>query len=108
MGKMNLTTLVDQSELLEFKKMDDFLKVVNIDPPQSFVTDHPTAKGVKYIAIDKVELLLTKVFQQWYVEILREGQLLNSIFTTVRLHYMHPITGEWTHQDGTDVRLPLN
>lgn len=96
-----LAKLLDQDKVVEFAKMDEFLAVVNSRPPQAFIKDHPMVSGVKYLPIDKVELLLTKVFQQWHVEILREGQLLNSIFVTVRLHYKQPLTGEWTYQDGT-------
>ena len=79
---------------------DKFNAIVNTVPPQSIVREHPLQKGVKYIPIDKVETLLTKIFQQWYVEILSSGQLLNSVYVTVRLHYLHPIRKEWLHQDG--------
>lgn len=96
-----LVKLLDSDKVAEFAKMDEFLTVVNSNPPTTFIKNHPMATGVKYLPIDKVELLLTKIFQQWKVEILREGQLLNSIFTTIRLHYKHPITGEWEFQDGT-------
>jgi len=79
---------------------DEFLQVVNQEPPKAFIKDHPMAKGVKYMPIDKVELMLTKMFQHWNVEILREGQMLNSVFVTVRLHYRHPLSGKMTFQDG--------
>jgi hypothetical protein len=95
-----LATIVDDDSLLSFVKIDEFLAVVNQTPPSVFVKDHPMARGVRYLPIDKVEMMLTKMFQQWHVEILREGQMLNSIYTTVRLHYKHPITEEWTFQDG--------
>lgn len=96
-----LAKLVDSDELVKFVQRDEFLAVVNSEPPKSFVLNHPLATGVKYLPIDKVELMLTKIFQQWHVEILREGQLLNAIYVTVRLHYRDPITKEWTFQDGT-------
>lgn len=96
----DLTKIVDEDSLLEFAKMDDFLEVLNIEPPESLIRPHPLQKGVRYIPIDKVEMMLTKIFQQWHVEILREGQLLNSIYVSVRLHYHHPITNMWESQDG--------
>lgn len=99
-AQSSLAKLVENSELVKFAKMDEFLELVNLDPPLNLVKNHPMASGVKYMPIDKVEMLLTKIFQRWRVEILREGQLLNSIFATVRLHYLHPITGEWEFQDG--------
>lgn len=82
-------------------KRDQFLQVVNIDPPKEWVKDHPIAKGVKYMPIERIELLLTRIFQEWKVEILREGQLANSLYVTVRLHFKDPIDGEWRWQDGT-------
>lgn len=79
---------------------DQFLELVNQDPPAKFIKDHPLAKGVKYIPIDKIEMMLTNIFQEWYVEVLKTGQLLNSIEVTVRLFYKNPVTKEWQHQDG--------
>ncbi len=81
-------------------KIDQYLSVVNANPPKAIVKDHPIARGVKYIPIDQIENLLTKIFQQWRVEILNSGQLLNSLQVTVRLHYVDIVTGIWTFQDG--------
>jgi len=99
--KYELAKMVDSDKLIEFQKIDQFLEFINQEPPDAWLEDHPMAKGVKYLPIGMVELLLTKIFQQWRVEIRREGQLLNSIYCTVRLHYKHPVTGEWDWQDGT-------
>lgn len=97
----NLAKIVnDLGKLEEYESGDEFLKVVNTNPPTTFIKEHPLAKGVKYMPIDKVELLLTMIFQQWNVEVLREGVMLNSVYVTVRVNYKHPISGEWTHQDG--------
>lgn len=96
----DLAKIVDEDSLLEFTKIDDFLQVVNSAPPSAFIKKHPLQEGVKYIPIEKIELMLTKLFQQWKVEILREGQLLNSLYVAVKLHYKHPITKEWEYQDG--------
>ena len=101
MSKSDLVILAEATgNIKEMKLHDDFQKVANSEPPRAFVKDHPIASGVKYIPIDKVELMLDKIFQQWYVEVLREGQLLNSLYVTVRLHYKHPVSQEWQHQDG--------
>jgi hypothetical protein len=102
MSNKSLARIVgDISDLETFVANDEFLTVVNQQPPQSFVKDHPMAKGVKYIPIEKIEMMLSKIFQQWRVEILDSGQLLNAVYMNVRVHYKHPITGEWTFQDGT-------
>mgnify|MGYP000906792813 CR=1 FL=1 len=90
----------DINDLSDRIKEDKFLRVVNQNPPTEFVKDHPLVKGVKYIPIDKIELMLTKVFQEWHIEILQVQQLLNSLAVTIRLHYTHPITGKQLFQDG--------
>ena len=95
-----LATLIESDSKLEtFIATDKYLEFINQAPPKQWVKDHPMASGVKYLPIDKVELTLTKVFQEWYVEVLSASQLLNSIAITVRLFYKHPLSG-WQHQDG--------
>lgn len=96
-----LIKIVDNDVHLErLAKRDDFLRVLNTDPPKEWVKVHPFATGVKYIPIEKVELLLTKVFQEWHVEVRETKQLLNSITVSVRLHYKDPISGDYKWQDG--------
>lgn len=92
---------------------DAFNKLLNAMPPDTWLKPHPTATReidtpqgkqkvpVLYMPIEKVEHLLTKIFQEWHVEILREGQLFQSLFVTVRLHVKNILTGEWTFNDGT-------
>lgn len=102
MSNKSLVKIVgDEIQLEKLVKRDQFLQVVNIDPPKEWVKNHPFAANVKYIPIERIELLLTRIFQEWKVEIRREGQLANSLFVTVRLHYLDPIDGEWRWQDGT-------
>lgn len=102
MSKSLVKIVGNDIEILEkLVQRDQFLQVVNQKPSPNWVKDHPTAKGVKYIPIEIVELLLTRIFQEWRVEIRREGQLAQSLFVTVRLHYKDPIDGEWRWQDGT-------
>ncbi len=99
--KKSLAEIVKPLGTLEdFQANDKFLGVVNQEPPKSFIKEHPIAKGVKYIPIDKIELMLDMIFQRWNVEIIESGQLFNSVYTIVRLYYKHPITGEKEHHDG--------
>lgn len=101
MSKSDLVLLKEtMGDIKEFVRQDDFLKVLNSEPPPQFIKEHPIAKGVKYVPIDKVELMLDKIFQQWYPEVLKTGQLLNAIEVTIRLHYFHPVTKEWQFSDG--------
>ena len=94
-------------------KNDELNLLLNQKPPKAWVKQHPmvkkeilNAQGQKikvpseYIAIDMIELLLTRIFQQWRVEILREGVMFQSVFVTVRLHYLNPTTNTWLFHDG--------
>lgn len=101
MSKKSLAKIVgDIGDLETFVANDEFLMIVNQEPPKQFIKDHPIAENVKYIPIDKIEMMLTKIFQQWYPEVLKTGQLLNAIEVTVRLHYLHPISKVWQFADG--------
>jgi len=81
-------------------KNDQLNTLLNQKPPQSWIKDHPFAKNVKYISIERIELLLTKIFQQWKLEVLNYSQLFNSVAVHVRLHYLNPTDGNWYFQDG--------
>lgn len=90
-------------------KNDVLNQLLNNPPNPSWVKSHPyvnvkdeqgNAVKLPYLPIDKVEYMLTRIFQQWKVEVLTVQQLFNSVATTVRLHYKSPITGEWLFHDG--------
>lgn len=72
--------------------------LVNMNPPEAWVKKHPVSK-VDYIPIEKVEMLLTRIFNRWWVEIMDRQIMANSVVVTVRLHYLHP-DGEWRKTDG--------
>lgn len=97
----NLPTLADLSQDIESAGKHDALNILlNNRPPDKWVKDHPMAAGVKYLPIDKVEFLLTRIFQQWRVEVLSYNQLFQSVAVHVRLHFRNPISGEWSYHDG--------
>jgi len=87
-------------DLAEAFKTDQLNLLLNQQPKKEWVKEHPFAKNVKYIPIDKVEFLLTKIFGEWRAEILAEGQMFNSVYVKVRLHYKNPIDGVWSFHDG--------
>ena len=74
--------------------------ILNTEVNKKWLKNHPTAKGVKYLPIDKIEILLDMIFQEWRIEILSISQLAQSVCVTVRVHYKNPITGEWSFHDG--------
>jgi len=101
MSEHKLPTLAELALSPEDAFRNDQLNLLlNQNPPAQWVKAHPFAKAVSYLPIDKVEFLLTKIFQNWKVEVLREGQLFNSVYVAVRLHYRNPLTGEWLSHDG--------
>lgn len=81
-------------------KNDQFNYYLNQEPPKVWIKKHPMAKGVNYLPIDKVELLLTKIFQEWKVEVISYSQLFNSVTCHVRVHYRRLTDGQWAFHDG--------
>lgn len=81
-------------------KNDKLNLLLNQEPVKNWIKEHPMAKGVFYVPIDKVELMLTRIFQEWRVEVRLFQPLFNSVSVHIRLHYLNPITSEWSYQDG--------
>jgi hypothetical protein len=81
-------------------KNDQLNLLLNQPVPPTWVKDHPFANNVKYIPIGRIEFLLTRIFQHWKVEILSEGVMFQSVYVKIRLHYLNPVTGEWSFHDG--------
>lgn len=100
-SEKQLPTLKDlhHDESVAYKN-DQLNLLLNQPTPEKWIKDHPFAKNVKYIPIDKVEFLLTRIFQEWKVEIISYSALFNSVSCHIRLHYKNPITGEWSFHDG--------
>ena len=86
--------------LAVLQKQNDLNILLNAEPKNDWIKDHPMAKKVKYIPIERVEWLLTNIYVKWRVELLREGLLANSVYCAIRLHYKEPITNEWDWIDG--------
>jgi hypothetical protein len=93
---------------VETANLELFNRFLNARPKPELLKAHEHIKikkngqyvPAKYLSIERVEQMLTQIFQDWYVEILNCGQLAQSIFCVVRLHYFHPIKQEWRFQDG--------
>jgi len=123
--KTGLPTLASLNHSIQKAfKNDQFKLLLNQNPPSKWTKKHPFAKKkiikkdikdgkavereveapAEYIPIDKVEFLLDRIFQEWKVEVLREGIMFNSVYCTVRLHYKNPVTGEWSYHDGVGAK----
>lgn len=90
----------DEVRVEEIKDSAKLKSILNAGVNKKWLKNHPTAKGVKYLPIDKIEILLDMIFQEWKVEVLNISQLAQSVCATVRVHYRNPITGEWSYHDG--------
>lgn len=102
----DLITLIDEDRQIQVANQDKLREVLNKQPSQSWIKEHPFAKGVNYLPIDKVEAMLDAIFQEWRTEIKSISQLAQSICAVVRLHYKNPVTNEWTYHDGVGA-VPL-
>lgn len=87
-------------ELETCVKLDQLNTLLMSPPRESWLKSHRFAKGVKYLPIEKVELLMTTIFQQWQREIKGVQVIANSVVVTVRVHYKLPGTDKWLYQDG--------
>lgn len=92
------------SELYSDKEMvikdTELAIVLNSEPLKDWVKEHPINKKLKYIPIEIIEYLLTRIFGRWKVEIKESKVLANSVVVTIRLHYIDPISNDWEWQDG--------
>lgn len=105
-----LPQLADLHHDIDKAFANDKLNLLLNQPPNiKWIKEHPFAKtkndrnetvAARYVPIDKIEYLLTRIFQHWKVEILREGVMFQSVYVTIRLWYKNPLTGEWQFHDG--------
>ena len=99
-----LTKLPTFQELLveneDSLKQNALTVLLNQDPPAKWLVQHPMIRDYRYIPIEKIEYLLTRIFGNWTVEIRSTQIVANSVVVTVRLHVNNPISGELMWQDG--------
>lgn len=81
-------------------RKNDLLTLLNQPPKPEWVKQNKFANNTNYIPIDKVEYLLTAIYQSWRFEIKNVQVIANSIVVTGRLHILDPITNQWDWQDG--------
>jgi hypothetical protein len=96
-----LPTLAELTGDIELAYKNDALNaLLNAQPPKAWVKEHPYIKGYKYLPIDKIELLLRKIFKEYRIEITGQGTAFNGVWVTVRVHFKSPLTGQWSFHDG--------
>lgn len=97
---MNLPKIRDIYEVENVQKNDALMVLLNQPPLPVWVKKHPFISNYKYLPIERIEYLLKTIFKRYRIEITGQGQAFNGVWVTVRVHYLHPITGEWDYHDG--------
>jgi hypothetical protein len=95
-----ISDLYDVQNIENAFKTDQFNLLMNQQPEPKWVLENKYAGNSKYIPIGILETLLQRIFKEFKVEVMREGTMFNSVYVTIRLHYLHPITNEWSYHDG--------
>lgn len=93
-----LQDLIEQDE--KYLKDNQLAVLLNQPPPEKWLQKHPILTGHKYLPIERVEYLLTRIFTKWWVEVLDSKIIANSVVVTVRLFVIDPISKEVKHNDG--------
>jgi hypothetical protein len=103
MEQTNLPTLAELHYDIDKAFKNDQLNLLLHQPPhKSWLKEFPAVMGIKgeYMPIDKVQFTLTRIFQEWYAQVVSYTALFQSVAVHVRLHYKNPLTGEWAYKDG--------
>jgi hypothetical protein len=95
-----ISELYNAENIEETFRADQLNLLLNQEPNFKWIRENKYANNAKYIPIGIIETLLQRIFKQYRVEVLREGQMFNSVYCTIRLHYLHPVTGQWEYHDG--------
>jgi hypothetical protein len=81
-------------------RKDDFNFGINQMPPEEWVQVNKYAGNSRYLPIGRVEWLLKSIFKDYRIEVKSLGQMFNAVYCEVRVHYLHPVTNEWSWHDG--------
>lgn len=102
MANNNLPTVQElrDGDIMRKGEQTQLNVILNQEPPKEWLKEHPLAKGVKYLPIERVEYLLTRIFIKWNVEIKSVQTVANSVVVTVRLYYQDVFSENMLWQDG--------
>lgn len=101
MENIKLPALRDlYNDVVITEKENQLNVLLNHEPKDGWLLEHPVAKKVKYLSIQRIEFLLTSIFQVWTIDIKEIKLIANSVVAVIRLNYKDPITGNMLYQDG--------
>ena len=89
------------SDKPEKEKENNLNVILNQPPKKEWIKQHPQNKSVQYIPVERIEYLLTRIYQKWCTEVKEIKLIGNSVNAIVRLWVRNPLTGEWEYQEGT-------
>lgn len=105
-----LPTIEELSQDTELAFKNDQLNLLlNQQPPASWIKEHPLVKvkndknesvPSRYLTIEKIEFLLTRIFGRWSVEVVGYSQLFQSVAVHVKLKVENPVDGTYIIMDG--------
>lgn len=95
-----LSDLYKADDIATLFKTDQFNLLMNQAPEPKWIKENAYAGNSKYIPIGILETLLQRIFKEFKVEVMREGTMFNSVYVTIRLHYLNPVSGDWSFHDG--------
>ena len=95
-----LPTLAQITSLERVGDIDKLTELLNSNPPKEWIKKNKYAGNSSYIPIDKIEYLLKTLIKRYKIEITGQGTAFNGVWTTVRVHYVDMISGEWSYHDG--------
>lgn len=85
---------------VDLVRHDQYNVLVNQNPPSNWLKTNRYANNTKYIPIERIEWLMRKLFKNYKTEVREVSQIFNGVMAIVRVHYIHPVTGEWQYHDG--------
>lgn len=94
----SLSELMQESE--EQIKDNALMVLLNQEPPKEWLKEHPMIAGHKYLPINRVEYLLSRIFTKWWVEVRSTSTVANAVAVTVRLYVINPVTRLTEWQEG--------
>lgn len=102
--KKTFSELVKTDSIVTLANLDEFNVLINQNPPKAWIKTNQYANNSQYLPIDKVELLLRKIYKDVDIEVLRESVMFNALCVTVRIHYTNPVTGLRGFKDGVGAK----
>lgn len=99
--KPKLPSFTDLVQDTEMSIKDNNLTVLlNQPPPENWLLEHPMINGYKYLSVQRVEWLMTRIFGKTQTIVKDTKILANSVCVTVSVTVTNPVTGEKETQDG--------